>query len=523
MAYKEVLRVEISEVTRRWQAGGSRRQIASGTGLSKDTVGKYIAAAEALGIFVDGPALSDDQLSRLATISKPGPRRHDTPSEDLLAPWADQIHRWLTRDRLQLTRIHELLAERGCRMSYTSLQRFVARRNWRRGRSRTTVRMEDTPPGEVAEMDFGLLGLVHDPETGRRRRVWALLLVLGHSRHCFVWPSFGQTLEDVIAGLESAWAFFGGIPKYLVIDNCPPAVATADPLHPVFTRGFLEYSQHRGFIADSARARHPKDKPKVERGVPYARGRLFKGGEFRDLADVREQAVRWCRGVAGLRIHGTTRRKPLVVFQDEERQALLPWDGEAYEIADWREAKVHQDHHIQCRSALYSVPSSLCPPGRKVEVKVDSKLVRIYYQEQLIKTHLRQPKGGRATDPEDYPAEISPYTTRAPDGIKSKAAELGPAVAEFAERLFDGPLPWAKVRQGHKLLRLGQRYTAQRLDAACRRALDVDLIDVRRVESILVQALEQETTPELPAPLATGRFARPGSVFAQTDHYRRTA
>ena len=161
-------------------------------------------------------------------------------------------------------------------MSYQSLRGFIRKRNWSRG-SRTAVRMEDTPPGEVAEMDFGRLGLVHDPETGRRRRVWALLLVLGYSRHCFVWPSFGQALEDVIAGLESAWAFFGGIPKYLVIDNCPPAVATADPLHPVFTRGFLEYSQHRGFIADSARARHPKDKPKVERGVPYARERFFKG------------------------------------------------------------------------------------------------------------------------------------------------------------------------------------------------------------------------------------------------------
>ena len=522
MAYKEVLRVDIAEVIRRWQAGSSRRQIASGTGLSKDTVGKYIAVAEALGVSVDGPAPSEEQLSRLAAIGQPGPRRHDTPSEDLLAPWADQIHRWLTGDRLQLTRIQELLAERGCRVSYASLQRFVARRNWRR-RSKATVRMEDTPPGEVAEMDFGRLGLIHDPETGRRRTVWALLLVLGYSRHCFLWPSFGQTLEDVIAGLESAWASFGGIPKYLVIDNCPPAVATADPLHPVFTQGFPEYSQRRGFIADPARARHPKDKPKVERGVPYARERFFKGGQFRDLADVRNQAWGWCRDVAGLRIHGTTRRKPLVVFQDEEREALLPWDGEPYEIADWREAKVHQDHHIQCRSALYSVPSSLCPPGRKVEAKVDSKLVRIYYQGQLIKTHLRQPKGGRATDPEDYPAELSPYTTRAPDGIKSKAAELGPAVAEFAQRLFDGPLPWAKVRQGHKLLRLGQRYTPERLDAACRRALDVDLIDVRRVERILVQALEQETTPELPAPPATGRFARPGSVFAQRDHYRRTA
>ena len=188
--------------------------------------------------------------------------------------------------------------------------------------------------------------------------------------------------------------------------------------------------------------------------MPYAKERFFKGGEFRGLTDVRKQAQLWCRNVAEQRIHGTTRRKPLVVFQDEERQALIPWDGEPYEIADWRNAKVHQDHHIQCHQALYSVPSSLSPPGQKVEVRVDSKLARIYHRGQLIKTHLRQPRGGRATDHDDYPAELSAYTTRAPDRIKSKAAELGPAVSEFAERLFDGPLPWAKVRQGHKLLRL---------------------------------------------------------------------
>ena len=96
-------------------------------------------------------------------------------------------------------------------------------------------------------------------------------------------------------------------------------------------------------------------------------------------------------------------------------------------------------------------------------------------------------------------------------------------MAEFADRMFDGPLPWARIRQGHKLLRLGERYTAKRLDAACRRALDVDLIDVRRVERILVQALEEETTPQTPLPLPEGRFARPGSVFAQTSRYRRTA
>ena len=383
--------------------------------------------------------------------------------------------------------------------------------------------MEDTPPGEVAEVDFGRLGYIQDQETGRRCAVWALLVVLVYSRHSFLWPTCGQKLEDVIAGLEAAWAFFGGIPKYLVIDNFPPAVAGADALHPIFTRGFLEYSQRRGFIADAARVRRPKDKPKVERGVPYVRERFFKGGDFKDLTDVREQAQSWCRDVAGLRIHGTTRRKPLVVFQDEERQALIPWDGEPYEITDWRNAKVPPDHHIQCRQALYSVPSALCPPGQKVEVRVDSKLVRIYHRGQLIKTHLHQPRGGRATDPEDYPAELSAYTTRAPDRIKSKAAELGPAVADFAERLFDGPLPWAQVRQGHKLLRLGERYTAKRLDAACRRALDVDLIDVRRVERILVHAAEEEVMPQLPLPIPAGRFARPGNAFAQTNQYRHTA
>ena len=89
-------------------------------------------------------------------------------------------------------------------------------------------------------------------------------------------------------------------------------------------------------------------------------------------------------------------------------------------------------------------------------------------------------------------------------------------MAEFADRLFDGPLPWSKIRQGHKLLRLGQRYTPQLLDSACRRALAVDLIDVRRLERILVQALETNRTPEHPPPLPQGRFARSGAVFAHT-------
>ena len=236
----------------------------------------------------------------------------------------------------------------------------------------------------------------------------------------------------------------------------------------------------------------------VERSVQYARERFFKGGEFKDPTQLRSEATRWCRDVAGMRIHGTTRRQPLQVFLDEERQALSPWDGEPYDVTHWRTAKVHPDHHVACQYALYSVPSTLCPPGQQVEVGLGLKLVRIYHRGQLIKVHPRQPKGGRSTDTADYPDELSAYTLRAPDGIKRSAAEQGPAVGEFAERLFDGPLPWSRIRQGHKLIRLGQRYTPERLDAACRKALEVDLTDVGRVERILVQALEQQETPEHP-------------------------
>ena len=142
MAYREVTRVEIGEVIRRWQAGEGLRKIASGTGLSRITVRKYVAAAQELGLSREGAG----------------------PSEE------------------QLTRIQELLAARGCRISYSSLHRWIRRRNWQRRQS-GTVRMEDTAPGEVAELDFGRLGLVHDPETGRRRTAWALIVVLAASRY----------------------------------------------------------------------------------------------------------------------------------------------------------------------------------------------------------------------------------------------------------------------------------------------------------------------------------------------------
>ena len=392
MAYREVLRMEIAEVVRRWQAGSSQRNIASGTGLSRDTVRKYLAAAKEAGVDQEGPAPTEEQLSRLAAIGRAGPRQSAVPTEDKLAPWADQVYQWLTGDRLQVTRVQELLAERGCRVSYASLHRFVACRNWR-GRSRSTVRMEDTAPGEVAELDFGRLGLVPDPETGRRRMVWALIVVLAYSRQSFVWPTFSQKLEDVIAGLEAAWAFFGGVPKYLVIDNFPAAVAGADALHPRLTRGFLEYSHTENLSAIRPGCPTPRTSPRWS-GASSTSGNASSRAETSGICPM--SGLRQQAGTGTSRTPDTRHHQASAIGCLSCRGApsprLLGWRV-LREMTHWRAVKVHPDRHVACQCALYSVPADLCTPGQQVEIGLGSKLARIYHRGKLIETHLRQPRG----------------------------------------------------------------------------------------------------------------------------------
>lgn len=525
MVYREVHRMELRELLRRWQAGQSIRAIAQATGLARNTVGKYLSAAEALGLTISGPPASDDQLARLLGQGYTGsPHRSPGPSEALLAPHREQIALWLTKEHYRLTRILELLADKGCVVPYTSLRHFVAKEQLG-ARAATTVRMADTAPGQYAEMDFGRLGFHQDPTTGRRQVIYALLVVLCHSRHMFVWPMLRQHLEEVIEGLEAAWRFFAGVPRHLVLDNFPAAVAEADSLSPRLTRGFLDYAQFRGFLPDPARVRHPKDKPHVERGVPYVRDRFFAGASFLDLADMRSGAERWCKEVAGSRLHGTTHRRPFQLFLEEEQPHLLPLKPSPYLIPQYATLKVHDDHHVEFASALYSVPHDLCPPGSELEVRGDRELVRFYLRGNLVKTHPRQSKGGRCTDPADYPPNKVAYATRCPEQLCRQAEEIGPNVGKFARRLLANESPWTRLRQANKLLRLADRYTPTRLEAACQHALTYDLVDVHRLERILVGALDQQSPassvetevgqlhlPNLPLP---ARFARPGSAFAR--------
>lgn len=515
MAYRELGMVEIREIVRRWLGGQAIRAIARATGMDRKTIVVYVAAARAAGMERGGAPPTDEQLSTLVVGRRPGrPPNTAAPSPELevLRPHEAMIRQWLD-EGLRLTKIYRRLRAQGLAVSYSSLYRF-ARLACDFGTPTITVRVADPPPGEAAEADFGLLGLWRDPATGRQRRVYGLLVTLCFSRYAFLAITLRQDLAAVLDGLEAAWLFFGGVVRRLVVDNLPPVVTRADRYTPGLNRVFLEYAQYRGVLVDPALPAHPTGKPRVERGIPYARQDFFRGETFHDLADLQRRALIWCRDLAGTRVHGTTRQVPRLVFETLEQPALLSLAPAPFDRPTWAWATVHPDHHIQFRRALYSVPTRYL--RQRVEVRADSRLVRIYHQGQLIKVHAPQPPGGRATDYADYPADRAAYAMRAPEACCRQAEQLGAAVGQFVRVLLNGVFPWARLRQAHKLLRLADRYGAARVNAACARALAFELLDVRRVETILCTALEREPGPtergavvSLPA-----RFARAPESFA---------
>ncbi len=361
------------------------------------------------------------------------------------------------------------------------------------------------------QVDFGRLGLIPDPSRGNRRVAHGLIFTAVYSRHMFVFPTHRQTLNDVIAGFDAAWAFYGGVFAVAVPDNLKPVVDQADRTDPRFNDAFREYAQARDFVIDPARVRHPQDKPRVERAVQYVRGNFFAGETFLDLADCRARAARWCSQVTGTRIHGSTRARPAEVFAAEEAPRLGPAPDGPFTIPTFTQPKVARDRHVEVARALYSVPGELI--GVHIVARADATTVKLYHRGQLLKVHPRQEPGRRHTDPADLPDEVSAYALRDLDGLARRAAGYGPHIGAYAEAVLEHPLPATLMRQVYRLLGLARRHGAEQADLACARALEVEVINVGLIERILARGLE----PAALEPMAPARPADTAPATASTD------
>jgi transposase len=511
MAFREVTVVQIREVLRWWLAGKGERPAARLAGVDRKTARRYIAGAIEAGVDRSGgeDQLSDEVIGAICEAVRPTrPDGHGESWRRLLSE-QERITAWVKQD-LTIVKIHDLLGRQGVKVPYRTLVRFAIERCGA-GRQTTTVRVADPPPGIECQVDFGRMGLIPDGE--RRRTLWALIFTACWSRHSYVWPTFRQTTDEVIAGFEAAWGFFGGVFPVVIPDNMGTIVDDADDIEPRFNDTFLEYAQSRGFMIDPARVRHPTDKPKVERTVPYTRGNWFAGESFVDLAHARISAETWSASTAGLRIHGTTRCRPVEAFAAVEAPLLLAHPGARFDIPSFSDPKVHRDFHVEVARAIYSVPNELV--GKKLRARADSVTVKLFHNGRLVKVHPRQPAGGRFTDPADLPSDKSVYAMRDLERLKAMAGNDGAAIGAYATALLDHPLPWTKMRQVYRLLGLVKKWGPERVDTACARALEAEAVNVNLVARMIERALEDaEPEARFQGAVVQGRFERNKDHFA---------
>jgi transposase len=513
VSYREVTVIEVREVLRGWLAGAGLRTVAAQAGVDRKTARRYVQAAEAAGVVRAGgwEQVTDEVVGVVVGAVRPVKPEGHGVAWGLLVGEQETVRDWVAKG-LTVVKMAVLLERRGVVVPYRTLHRFCVE-CCGFGRGATTVRVADGEPGVECQIDFARMGPVHDPVSGRNRIAHALIFTAVFSRHTFVWLTFPQTLEAVIAGCEAAWQFFGGCFRVVVPDNMAAIVAGADAVNPRFTVGWLDYAQHCGFATDPARVRSPQDKPRVERTVQYVRSNFFAGEEFLDLDQAQDRATRWCDLVAGQRIHGTTQARPAQMFAEQEASHLLPVPA-PYDVPIFKTCKVHRDYHIEIGKALYSIPKDYI--GQSVDVRADSSLVRVSYRGQLVKVHPRQRPGGRWTDPDDMPAEKTAYAMRDLDRLIAAAHRHGSNVGIYAQRLLDDPMPWARMRMVYRLLGLVRRYGPAPVDAACSRALDVDVVSVTKIASMLEKATETATAtiPAQRQVAASARFARDPGEYA---------
>lgn len=506
--------IDVVEILVHWHAGRRIGELSSSLAVDPKTVRKYTAPAVAAGMVPGGPPLSVEQWSVLVADWFPGlaerARRQTTWPQ--IAPFHALIDGWL--GKVTIATIYQRLRDdHGLEASESSLRRYIWA-NFDIDRARAAVRvLRDTPPpGEEAQVDYGLLGRWADPASGRMRRVWGFLLVLTCSRLLFLRPVLRMDEASWVEAHVLAMEFFGGVPRRIVPDNLKTGVVRPDLYDPKINKAFGEFAAHYGCLIDPARARKPRDKATVERHVRYARDSFFagRGEQFTSLQAMQDDALRWCRQVANQRqCRPLERVAPQAVFDAEEAAALGALPARRFELARWSTPKVGADLHVKVGQALYSVPWAHI--GRTVDARQGPHTVHIYLDGALVKTHPRIQRG-RRSDHGDYPPEKIAFFMRTPVWCRRRADELGPAVAELVGILLQVNALY-RLRQAQGVVGLADQHGAGRLDAACRKAIDAGDPSYKTVKGILAAGTEHDGTPAQAPPSAPAHLHGPDRLF----------
>src|SRR5690242_2922199 len=485
----------VRDVLRLNAAGVSGNEIARRVGVAPSTVRLTLQRLAAAGLAWPLPAeLTDAALeARLFTAAgkKQGHRRRTEPD------WAS-IHRELKRKHVTLQILWDEYIEQnpdGYRYSrFCELYRAWA--------SRVPVTMRQTHAGgDKLFVDYAgdTVPVIVDRLTGKTRPAQIFVAVLGASNFTYAEASWTQGLADWIAAHTRAFAAIGGVPNLLVPDNTKVAVIKACLYEPQVNRTYAEMAAHYDTAILPARPRKPRDKAKVEAAVliveRWLLGRLrhqsfYSLGELN--AAIGELLMR-LNEQHSIRRLGVTRRQ---LLEELDRPALKPLPMEPYVLAEWRARRVGLDYHVDIDRHYYSVPYRHA--REQVEVRLTARTVEIFLRGERIAIHRRiSGNGQHTTVPEHMPSSHRRYADWTVDRIRAEAGRIGASTLLLCDMILaERPHPEQGFRACLGIVRLTRAFSAERVEAACMRALEIGARTYGSVRSILDNRLDRRPAPK---------------------------
>lgn len=500
MAAKRLSMRKIREVLRLRALGQSPGAIAQGLQVGENTVRRYVRRAEAAELgWPLPPELGDEALEALLFTPPPaaGTAR---PVPDWVEVQRELRRRGVT---LQLLWLEYKALHPDAGYQYTQFCEHY--RRWR-DRLDPVLRQEHRA-GEKVFVDYaGQTVPVVDTATGELREAQIFVGVLGASNFTFAEATWTQSLPDWIGSHVRMFAYMGGIAAAVVPDNLRSGVSRSCFYDPDINPTYQDLAVHYGTSVLPARPRSPRDKAKVESGVLVAERWILaplRNHTFHSLAELNREIDRLLEALNDRpfqKLEGTRRSQ----FEAFERGALRPLPSAPFEVAERRTARVNIDYHVDVLGHLYSVPYQLV--RRPVEVRITASGVEIFHDGRRVAVHMRSYRKGRfTTDAGHRPKSHQAHLEWSPGRLVRWAEKTGPSTAALVRHILDSrPHPEHGYRACLGVLRLGKRYGAERLEAACARALHIGGTTYRSVRSILEHGLDSEplenpqTTLDLP-------------------------
>lgn len=483
---------KIKEVLRLAAMQRSGREIAEAIGVARSTVGEYLRRAEQAGIGWPQVAELDDAALERALFPPP-------PAVSFASrPWPDfaRVHRELKKKGVTLF----LLWEEYKAAHPDGFQYSWFCQHYRAFASKVDVVMRQIHrAGEKTFVDYaGQTVEVVDRTTGEVREAQIFVAVLGASSYTYAEATWTQGLSEWIGSHQRAFAAFGGVTELLIPDNLRSGVTRAHRYEPDINPTYAEMAAHYGITILPARVGKPRDKAKAEVGVQVVERWILARLRHRTFFSLEElnRAIAELLPLVNERPFKKLPGSRRTLYEQLDRPALAPLPAERYVFATWKKARVNIDYHIELERHYYSVPYQLVK--LEVEARSTDRTVEIFHRGQRVASHRRSFKvGGYTTVAAHMPTAHREYAEWTPRRLIQWAEKTGPATANLVEHILSRRRhPQQGFRSCLGILRLGQHHGAERLEAACRRALHIGSASYKSIESILKHKLDQAPLPE---------------------------